>query len=137
LNLQCFLIALDILASFGAEELPATLDPATKRHLLALREMSRAMRTQRQAMENLGWKIVTIPSLPDLYRTINYLNGVHDRTRYLMPAFGGFYAFLDQAAAEAIRNAFGSEVQIVPIFCAISQAEHGAVHCAASVYPQL
>jgi hypothetical protein len=84
-----------------------------------------------------GWKVVAIPSMSDLYRSINYLNGIHHRNGYVMPVFGGFYAPLDNAATAAFRQALGSEFKITPILSAESQRHHGGVHCTAAAYLKL
>ncbi len=97
--------------------------------------MLAAHRTQLAALKSLGWKIVPVPSMPNLYRGINYLNGIHHRDGYVMPAFGGFYAPLDKAAEAVFRETLGEHATILPIQCAELQRKHGAVHCAAVAYP--
>ncbi len=57
------------------------------------------------------------------------------RQRYIMPAYGGFYAPLDEAAAEAFAAELEG-VEVVPILCGESQRRVGAVHCSVSAYPQ-
>ena len=111
-------------------------DELSRNYLIALRDLEQSRQAQIRELQKLGWKVVPIPSLPDMYRTINYVNGIHDRTRYLMPAQGGFYAFLDEAAGNAFKQALGPEIAIIPIFSAASQRNHGAVHCMASAYPR-
>lgn len=135
-NFQCFLAASDILWSAALTESRMPSDELARNYFVALRELEEARQTQIRELTKLGWKVMPIPSLPDMYRTINYVNGLQDRTRYLMPAYGGFYSFLDAAAMSAFKQALGSEVSIVPIFTAASQRNHGAVHCAASAYPR-
>lgn len=133
-NLQVFLQALDLLESSTAE---ATDPPATGEradYLASLRRMLAAHRTQLDALKSLGWKVVPVPSMPNLYRSINYLNGIHHRDGYVMPAFGGFYEPLDQAAEAAFRETLGEGLAILPIQCAELQRKHGAVHCAAVAY---
>lgn len=135
-NVQCFLVALDILGSTVSTDADATSQEPARSYFTALRDMESALRKQREALQKLGWKIVPVPSLPDLYRNINYLNGVHERTRFIMPAYGGFYATVDQAATQVIQQAVGPNVQVIPIFCAASQRHHGGVHCVTAAYPQ-
>ena len=65
------------------------------------------------------------------------INGIQDCSRYLMPAYGGFYAPLDEAAAKVFRQTLGSGVDVVPIFCGESQRRVGAVHCSAAAYPRV
>ena len=69
----------------------------------------------------------------DSKRALNYLNGIHDKTRFFMPAYGGTFEKVDQAAQAAVRKAFGPSVEIVPIRCAESQRREGAVRCSAAV----
>ncbi|MBM3839532.1 MAG: hypothetical protein FJ398_16490 [Verrucomicrobia bacterium] len=134
-NFQCFLAALDLHWSAALTEAAMPPDALVRSYFAALRELEEARQTQIRELQKLGWKVVPIPSLPDMYRTINYVNSLHDRSRLLIPAYGGFYAFLDEAARSAYPQALGPEIAILPIYTAASQRNHGAVHCAASAYP--
>ena len=69
-------------------------------------------------------------------RSANAVNGVQDRGRYLMPAYGGLYAPLDEAARTAFARRLGPSVEIVPILCGESQRRYGAVHCSVAVFPR-
>ena len=69
-------------------------------------------------------------------KTIRRLILKQRRSRYIMPAYGGLYAPLDDAAAAAFRQALGPGVEIVPIDCAETQRRAGAVHCSCSAYPK-
>ncbi len=134
-SLQRFLLALDILTAHvvGPGELP--FDAHTTAYLRSfLRRDADRMELVR-ALEQLGWKIVPIPSLSEGSRGINYLNGVQDRDRYLMPAYGGIFTPLDQAAQAAFEAALGPGVRVVPILCGESQRRSGAIHCSVSVIP--
>jgi len=136
-NLALFLNAIDLLAS---EDLagPEVSDPALDHdYLQALHELQTANREQRKLLGNLGWHLVPVPSLPDLKQSLNYLNGVHDRTRCLLPVNGGFYSDLDEAAMQVFRAALGPDVEIVPILTQDLQQRHGALHCAVSASPRL
>ncbi|MBI4661710.1 MAG: hypothetical protein HY735_23040 [Verrucomicrobia bacterium] len=135
-NFQCFLAALDMLTCLVLTEDNLPSDAPSRQYFLALKDLDSSRQTQAALLRKLGWEVVPIPSLPDMYRTINYLNGVHDRARYLMPAYGGFYSGLDQAAANAFKKALGAKVSVMPVFTAALQRNHGAVHCVASVYPR-
>jgi agmatine/peptidylarginine deiminase len=66
---------------------------------------------------------------------VNYLNGLHAETRYLMPAMAGFYRRLDDKAADVFKQALGDEIQIVRIRTQEIQRQHGSVHCVVSAYP--
>jgi hypothetical protein len=138
-NFQCFLLACDLLESSiettgGIRSEP---EPGHAEYLQALRHFTSAQRAQAEVFKSQGWKVVVIPSMSDLYRSINYLNGIQHRNGYVMPVFGGFYAPLDNAATAAFRQALGSEFKITPILSAESQRHHGGVHCAAAAYPKL
>jgi hypothetical protein len=52
-----------------------------------------------------------------------------------MPASGGFFAELDEAAAEVFRRELGPSVEVIPILCGESQRRVGAIHCAVAAYP--
>lgn len=137
LNFQCFLAALDVLASRALTGAAEPTEPLVRDYYAALREMEAAAGAQRDTLRRLGWTLVLIPSMPDLYRSVNYLNGLQERSRWVMPVWGGLYAGLDQAAANAFRQALGDGVRISRIFSQGLQSYHGGVHCAASAYPRL
>ena len=138
-NVQCFLLALDLmestLAAAGESATGAELEHALYLH--ALRRMTVARQAQIDVLRRQGWKVVAVPSTGDLYRGINYLNGIHHRQGYILPAFGGFFARLDGEAIAAFRQAIGSEPKITSILTAESQRQHGGVHCTTAAYPRL
>jgi hypothetical protein len=135
-NFQCFLAALDILASQDRQREDSN-DSSANKYFAALRELETAAHAQHENFKKLGWKIIPVPSMPDLDHSLNYLNGLQDRTRYLMPAMGGFYSSLDDAAAQAFQKALGEKVRIVRVFNAEAQQKHGGVHCVAAAYPRV
>ena len=123
-NLQTFLLALDLVESNGA----------SGPYYEALRRMLKVADDQAAVFQRLGWKVVRISSMTDLFRSINYLNGLQHRAGYLMPAFGGFYASMDRAAAAKFREALGPEARIQEIRSAQCQRLHGGVHCTVAAY---
>lgn len=135
-NVQCFLLGLDLIESSLSEpeRREGIPDPEHAAYLQALRRMSTAQQTQVQVFKKEGWKVIPVPSTGDLYRGINYLNGIHHRHGYVMPSYGGFYTRLDNAAIAAFRQALGAEFKISPILTAESQRFHGGVHCTTSAY---
>lgn len=133
-NLQTFLLALDILES-ALPDVKGT--PERRAYLQALRCMHERCEAQTTQLRGLGWKLVTIPSMTDLFRSINYLNGVHHKGGYLMPVFGGLYAPLDRIAAARFQAVLGSEIRMQPIRSAECQRYHGGVHCTVAAYPKL
>jgi hypothetical protein len=142
-NFQIFLLALDVLESGLPPAKPAgavaVAAPAGGRaaYLAALRRMEKSRQRQMATLEQLDCRIVRVPSMHDLYRSVNYLNGIQHRGGYVMPTFGGFFAPLDQAAATIFREALGSGQHVSLIRTAECQRMHGGVHCTASAYPRL
>jgi len=136
-NLQCFLLALDLLEleAWDSPGRASTRSPQRGAYLEAIRRSEGLRRQQIATVEKLGWKTVPIPSTQDLHRGINYLNGIHFPEGFVMPAFGGFYQSLDAAATQALRRAFGPDFQVIPILCAESQRKYGGIHCVTAVYP--
>jgi hypothetical protein len=136
LNLQCFFAALDVLASTAFQNSDAPIDPLARDYFAALRELETTARAQRATLESLGWRVIPVPSMPDLHRSLNYINGLHDRSTYLMPSLGGFYAPLDDAAAAAFQRVLGDKIRVLRILSQDLQRHHGALHCVASAFPR-
>lgn len=135
-NLQTFLLAIDLLESSIVRE-ETTMSSERADYLRALQRFETARRRQADELRKIGWRVVAIPSMPDLFRSINYLNGIHHRDGYIMPVFAGFYGPLDQAAARPFQQTFGAALKITPIQSAESQRSLGGVHCTAAAYPRL
>jgi hypothetical protein len=133
-NLQRFLLATDLLTSWTTDlEHPApSLDPHAVAYLRSFVRRDAERRDLAATLRKAGLDVVRIPSLPEEKRGIDYLNGVHDRGRYLMPAWGGLYAPLDDAARAAFAKALGPDVAVVPILTSESQRRGGGVHCSLS-----
>jgi hypothetical protein len=131
-NLQTFLLALDLLA---AELLPAHRPP--DRNLRAYLESFPRRDADRRRMwkqlESIGATLIPVPSLSEGDRGLNYINGLHEPARYLMPAHGGLYTNLDHAAAQAFRRPLPG-VEVVPINCAETQRHFGGLHCSVSAF---
>lgn len=136
-NLRYFLLALDLVASHVYPSQNLAVEPDRQTYGAALRQVEIAARAQVSLFQNLGWTVVPVPSMPDVASGINYLNGLHDAAHYFMPAHGGFYKSMDEAAMAVFRQTLGSTVQIVPIGTLESQSQHGAIHCAASIFPKI
>jgi len=132
-NFQCFLRAFDLWRLSRPELQPDPNDAATRASFDALRRRETDRKALQGIIKSLGWEVVPIPSMGDSKRALNYLNGIHDKTRFFMPAYGGTFEKVDQAAQAAVRKAFGPSVEIVPIRCAESQRREGAVRCSAAV----
>jgi hypothetical protein len=134
-NFQCFLTALDfLLASVPSADLSG-FSAERVACLEAIRDIQKSLVAQRALLEKRGWQVVPVPSMPDLYRSVNYLNVVQDKKKVLMPAWGGFYSNLDAAAAASYRKALDDTVEILPLQSATAQAMHGSIHCMLKAYP--
>lgn len=134
-NFQQFLLAIDILLihTLTPDEVPTDWPGG---YLRAMRRAT-ALRTDlRRQIEALGWRVVPVPSIAAADRSMNYLNGVHARDLYLMPAWGGLYRALDEAAAAVFRRECGPSVKVIPILASESQRRNGAVRCSLGVYPK-
>ena len=132
-NLRCFLLAMDTFVH-------GSITPKERHARSYLRSFGRRERERKELSSLLsaqGWRVVAVPSLADGNRSINFLNGLHGRDRYLMPAYGGLYQQLDAAAASVFRREFGTAVEVIPVLCGESQRRVGALHCSAAVYPLL
>jgi hypothetical protein len=121
------------------EELPR--DSQEERHarsyLQSLQRLEQDRLALHQQLRDLGMRVVPIPSISHDRRSVTAINGIHLPNRYLMPASGGLLAPLDEAAARAIREAFGGKIEVAPILCGESQRRSGALHCSLSVIPTL
>lgn len=134
-NLACFCVGLDWLICASPEDLPATISGARREYLGAMRRKLARLAEQKRALEKDGFRTVAIPSMPDLQIGMNYLNGIHDRSRFLMPAYGGFYQGADELAVRSFAAVFGPKIRVIPIPCADMQWQHGALHCMVSIFP--
>lgn len=137
-NFQRLLLAMDLATSWSVapEALGPPLDPHSAAYLRSLQRRDAERRAVVADLERLGLEVVRIPSLAEGDRGINYVNGVHARGLYLMPAWGGLYAPLDRAAEAAFRRVLGDGVRVVPVLTGESQRRSGAIHCSVSVYPR-
>jgi len=134
-NLQRFFVAMDMLAarSIAPDALPA--DPTIRDYLRAWHARDADRAALHDMLRDLDIDLVPVPSTACAYFSIDYLNGIHDASRYFMPAWGGLYAGLDAEAQDAIERAFDGKVTVVPIHSAESQRRLGALHCSVGVYP--
>lgn len=137
-NLQRFLMAVDLwtaarMGDASAEQLG--IDADTHAYLSSLRRREADRMRVARALVDLGWNVVPVPGLSDEARSLNPLNGLHLRGRYLQPTYGGLYARIDELARTALTGAFGPGVRIDPIATGETQRRSGGLHCAASVEP--
>lgn len=135
-NLLRFLAALDLLTgSSGAGE-QAGLDPDTAAYLRSFARREKERRVLIRGLESAGLRIVPLPGSPEDTLGITPLNGIHDRTRYLFPTYGGIYQRLDEECRAILARTLGPDVKLVPVRCAETQRRGGALHCAAAAYPR-
>jgi hypothetical protein len=132
-SFQRFLAAMDLFAASSARTLARLEDPHLLAFLLACARQERERAALRARLASLGWRVVPVPGLIMGDRSIGAVNGVHTPEAYLMPAYGGIYAPIDAAAAEAISSVLGDSVKIVPILSGESQRRNGALRCSVSV----
>jgi hypothetical protein len=127
-NFLCFLAAIDALMALGPGT-PPVPDPYLASYLESIRRQEQDRKVIRAQLRDLGWDVVPVPSLALGNRGINYLNGIHTPTTYLMPAWGGLFEPIDREAMQTIAAALDREVRVSPVFSAESQRRDGAVHC--------
>ncbi|MBK7642287.1 MAG: hypothetical protein IPJ19_04445 [Planctomycetes bacterium] len=131
-NLLRFLAAVDYLSGLsGAGEQPG-LEAHTAAYLRSFRRREHDRFTFVRGLESLGMRIVPLPGWPEETLGITPLNGIHERTRYLLPTYGGLYAPLDEACVGILARTLGPEVEIVRLGCAESQRRAGALRCSVS-----
>lgn len=134
-NFQCFLIAVDWLEAEDLPEFTVHSETTRGQYLEALADLQLQLRHQRRLLEREGFTTVMVPSMPDLYVAPNSINGQHLPSRFLMPAWGGFYEGLDQVASSVFRRELGKSIEVVPLVCSHLQRHHGGVHCLVSFIP--
>lgn len=137
-NLERWLLALDLwtAARIGNASAEAVgIDPDTHAYLTSLRRREADRARVANALSELGWKLVAVPGLSDESRGLNPLNGLQLRGLYLMPAYGGLYAPLDELARARFTEAFGTAVRIESVATGETQRRAGGLHCAAAVEP--
>jgi hypothetical protein len=132
-NLYRVLLALDMLSALAGTPAEFPLDPNVRGYLDTFVRQEAERRLVRRRLQDAGYEIVLIPSLNEPYRGITAINGLHDAGMYLMPAYGGLFSTLDQAAAAALAGGLARSTRIHPIRCAETQRRSGALRCAVSV----
>lgn len=133
-NFQRVLLAVDLL--LGRAAVARVADPNVRTYLAAGERQARARGELAELLRAQGWSVEAVPSLSEGARSIDYLNGVHARGVYLMPAWGGLFAPLDARAQAAFERRLGAGVRVIPIVCGESQRRFGAVRCAVGVIPR-
>jgi hypothetical protein len=136
-NFQRFLLALDFLSATTGKPARIPQDLNTPSYHQALARIERSRQALHRRLAELGFDIVAIPGLAASELGIVYVNGIHDRSRYFMPVYGGLYSPLDRAAEQAFHAALGEAITVIPILSSESQRRLGGVHCSCSVYPKL
>ncbi|MBT8484616.1 MAG: hypothetical protein KJO43_03490 [Phycisphaerae bacterium] len=132
-NLQRYLLALDLLTARTVADEQMPPDHPARGYLRVLRRAATHEATLRRALQDAGLRVVPVPSLSDAGRSLTTINALHDSTRLIMPATGGFFTPLDEAAMNTYRRHLGPDVQIIPIHCSESQRRAGGIHCSVAV----
>lgn len=128
-NFQRFLASCDYVCS-GCTTISTT--PARTEFLQSIRKSQLHRAEMVAQLKQLGWKITYIPSTSDDELSLNYLNGVQLREQFLMPAYGGLFGELDEAAHASFERALPG-LKVIDIHCGESQRRNGALHCSISV----
>ncbi len=133
-NLLRFLAALDLLTGTSGAGEQKSLDPNTAAYLRSFLRREKERFVFIRGLESAGLRIVPLPGFPEDTLGITPLNGIHERGRYLFPAYGGIYQRLDDESRAILARTLGPGVALVPIRCAETQRRGGALHCAAAAY---
>lgn len=133
-NLQRFLVALDVLATNGTAPVAVGHDHSVHDYFAAIKRLRQRGEAQRRLFQDLGFEIVSVPSMPDMQFGANYLNSIHEPKRLILPVLGGFFSDLDEAAIDTFRRHLDANVRIVPIPTGASQESHGGVRCMVSIF---
>jgi hypothetical protein len=133
-NLQAFLVALDVLRAADLTSDPPDADRFQNAYFRSMRRLNADRETFRNRLKSIGFEVVAVPSLSQGNRGLNYLNGLHAPGAFLMPAWGGLYDTLDDAARHAFESAMGPSVTVEPVLSAESQRRGGGVHCSVAAY---
>lgn len=129
-NLQRILYALDWIAAHGTPPADAARDRHFAAYLRSIRRADANRALLHTQIAHLGWQIVPVPGISADEVSLNPINGIQDRNRYLMPAYGGFFQALDDHALAVVRGAFGAGVTIESILTGETQRRGGGLHCA-------
>ncbi|MGE3180765.1 MAG: hypothetical protein AB7N71_03985 [Phycisphaerae bacterium] len=136
-NFQRFLLALDYKMNLQMSPNLPFPDRVNAAYIRSFHRLERDRAALHRILDQRGWKVVPIPSFAMAERSINYLNGIQSRNRYLMPAYGGLFAPLDEQVRSILKREMGDDVEIIPILCGESQCRVGGVHCSVAAYYQL
>jgi hypothetical protein len=132
-NLHRIMAGLDLLISGSPAAVERVDDVNHRVYLRSLAKRSEDRSQVRSALRNLGWSVVPVPGIGQGDRSINPLNGLHTPGLFLMPAYGGLFAELDEAAARVVRGALGAGVEVRPVRTSESQRRDGALRCSVAL----
>jgi hypothetical protein len=132
-----FLLARDIIMADAVNDSQMNSpSPLQRRYLDSLRNQAAARDRIAARLGQLGMRVHRVPGISDHVVSINPVNGLHLGDRYLMPAYGGVFASLDQAAIAEFQRAFGPKVKTEPIRTAAVQSTDGGLHCMVGLHAQ-
>jgi hypothetical protein len=132
-NLHRLMAALDLLAASDPRAMEVLKDANHRVYLRSLRKRQEDRAQIRSTLRGLGWAICPLPGLAQGDRSINPLNGLHTTDTYLMPAYGGLYQTLDDAAVRAAGTILGNNIRIQSVRTGESQRRDGALRCSVSL----
>lgn len=131
-NLHRIMAGLDLLMSGTPAAIERVGDANHRTYLRSLARRAEDRSQIRAALRNLGWKVVPVPGIGQGDRSINPLNGLHTPGVSLVPAYGGLFAGLDEAATGVVRGALGG-VEVRPVRTSESQRRDGALRCSVAL----
>ncbi|HYE62884.1 MAG TPA: hypothetical protein VD997_12885 [Phycisphaerales bacterium] len=133
-NLHRLMAALDLLYSMDAKGLEGVQDANLRVYYQSLSRRNEDRTLLRASLRNLGWQVVPVPGIGQGDRSINPVNGLHTPNAYLMPAYGGLFRSVDEAAQQVVTRALGPAVPVVPIRTGESQRRDGALRCSVALW---
>jgi hypothetical protein len=136
---QRVLAAVDVFtaaAMTDAQLVAASISSNRRSYLQCLRAAHAQLDSIASRLQRLGMRVERVPALSDREVSVNPINGLHVGDRFLMPACGGFFEPVDQAAREAFGRAFGPRVSIEFINTSAVQTTDGGLHCMISTLPR-
>ncbi|MEM7261579.1 MAG: hypothetical protein AAF488_06275, partial [Planctomycetota bacterium] len=135
-NLQRVLSALDQYVARALEPNGIGGTGHQSSHLRAHRRQAALREELAGTLEELGVRVVRVPSFSTGRRSVNAINGLQLPGAYLLPEYGGKIGSVVDAAARAVfERELGEEVSVIGIVTAESQRRNGAIHCSVAAYP--
>jgi hypothetical protein len=132
-----FLTALDVMVagSLRESDLEDGSEPvAIRRYFASIKRRAADLNSVTGQLEELGLRVVRVPSFLDAETGVSYVNGIHTQDAYWAPEVGGLLSELDEAAMGVFEKAVGEGVEVEAVRTNVIQGMYGGVHCMASAY---